>query len=118
MKPRALAPFIAVALSTAGCKPTTIVAGQPGDHDVNRPEVKLPPPVKESHTYRCMDNTIVYVDYLADDRTANLRTSDQGPIIKLVGSGASFAGSGYGIERGGVAITLRRSGHPSQRCIQ
>lgn len=117
MKRRSKLLVVALALLSAGCKPTTIIAGQQQEHPMGGKPAMLPPAVKESHTYRCADNTVVYVDYLADDATANLRSGEQGPNVQLKGTRVSFAGSGYTLMRAGEAITLRRPGHDLQRCI-
>jgi hypothetical protein len=73
---------LAVAAALAGCKQEshTIVAGPP---DVNDPAanaasngpVALPPAITASKIYRCADNKVVYVDWLADNKTANVRTA-------------------------------------------
>lgn len=117
MSPRALTLLTAAGLVAASCKPTTIVAGAPhDDNSGTKAAVPLPPSVKESNIYRCADNSVIYIDYLADDRTANLRTGEQAPNVVLTGGTASYSGSGYTVLRQGGAISLSRPGHASLRC--
>ena len=74
---RALPPaaLLAPALLLAGCnnKPTTIVGGGPADPTANQiaaaPPVKLPPALLASKSYRCKDNTLVYVDWFNANMT-------------------------------------------------
>ncbi len=37
------------------------------------PPVELPPAIKVAKTYRCKDNTLVYVSFMTDDVTAAVR---------------------------------------------
>jgi hypothetical protein len=69
-------PFIlmlAAAAALAGCgkEDHTIVAGgEPaGDQPSNalaNANVRLPPSISASKTYRCKDNSVVYIDWLSD----------------------------------------------------
>lgn len=62
--------FAAVAL--AGCDQSdhNLVAAGPYDDranaTANAAPVELPPSITATHTYRCKDNTIVYIDWLSD----------------------------------------------------
>jgi len=58
----------------AGCnnEDHTIVAGGPSDHDAeaaaleaNGP-IALPPSITASKTYRCGDNSLMYIDWMSD----------------------------------------------------
>ena len=40
--------------------------------------IQLPPTITASKTYRCADNKLVYVDWLSDNKTANVRTEPGG----------------------------------------
>src|SRR6476646_6600965 len=73
---------LAAAAALAGCKENhTIVGGNPEDNDVNTAAttpVALPPSVVSTKVYRCADDKVVYVDYLSDNKSANIRTDKGG----------------------------------------
>ena len=62
---------LATAAALAGCDNSdhTIVGG-PGADEADRPAntepVTLPPSIAASKSYRCKDNSLVYVDWLSD----------------------------------------------------
>jgi hypothetical protein len=41
------------------------------------PPTKLPPSITASATYRCADNTILYVDFLGENEAADIRVGDK-----------------------------------------
>ena len=62
---------LAAAAALAGCNKEdhTIVAGPGADEpeaNVAAANVVLPPAISASKTYRCKDNSLVYVDWLSD----------------------------------------------------
>lgn len=63
------------------------------------PAVKnLPPAIRTSRTYRCPDNSLVYVDFFVDD-TASIRLEEIGTPTRLTkanGAGA-FTAEGYSV---------------------
>ena len=75
---------LVAAAALAGCDSSdhTIVAGPPGDEETNKAanaDVTLPPSIAASKIYRCSgDNSVVYVDWLSDNKTANVRTEESG----------------------------------------
>jgi hypothetical protein len=84
----------------------------------NASPVALPPALKASKTYRCKDNSLIYVDFFADDLTANIRTEKEGAPVKLSApeKGKAFAAEGYSIEGSGPTITASLPGKGSQSC--
>ena len=70
------------------------VVGGPADpmaaELANAAPVELPPSVKANKQFRCKDNSLLFVDYMSDDKTALLRT-----------------------EKGGAATTLKAGRRPS-----
>lgn len=72
--------ILAAAAALAGCDQSdhTITANGPYDPNAgeaaNAAAVTLPPPIAASHTYRCRDNSLVYVDWFSDG-TARLKSS-------------------------------------------
>ena|SRR3982750_4175501 len=63
--------MFAAAAALAGCNKSdhTIVTGGPVGDDTNaaaNANVPLPPSIAASKTYRCADNSVVYVDWMSD----------------------------------------------------
>jgi len=78
----------AVILSVAACgnKPETMNTGT-GDpmaeELANAAPVAPPPMIKESHTYRCKDNSLIFIDFMTDNVTANFKAERNGPVTVL-----------------------------------
>jgi hypothetical protein len=109
----------------AGCNKEshTIVAGPDGDDntaDVNLADVKLPPSITASHIYRCKDNSVVYIDWLSDNKSANFRAKQDATPVALTAAeaGKPMRADGYSLSGtpGGKTITLERPGKGSQSC--
>ena len=80
--------------------------------------VELPPAVKDSRSYRCKDNSIIYVDFLADDKSANLRMDKAGAptALKAEAPGAPYKFDGYELVGSGAAVTATIPGKGTQSC--
>ena len=78
---------LVAAAALAGCDSgQTIVAGPPGEetNSAANANVQLPPSIAASKIYRCSgDNSVVYVDWLSDQKTANVRTEENGPPTQV-----------------------------------
>ena len=88
---------IVAAASLAACNKQdhTIVAGSPGDGEpVNTAGIVLPPSIAASKTYRCKDNSLVYIDWLSDG-TARVKKSktEVGTQVTLGEAGAPLSGT-------------------------
>ena len=118
-----LAIALTAAAALAGCNEDhNIVAGGPADPVGNQAnaDVVLPPAIAHSKIYRCKDNSVVYIDWLADNKSANLRTEKNGPATHvaapeagqpMVADAYSLTGTGEG-----STVTLTRPGKGSQSC--
>lgn len=112
---------LVAAAALAGCNKENNTNPDSGDANaVAKAPVVLPPAVAASKTYRCGDNSVVFVDWLADNKTANVRSEATGtptqvvaaePGKPLTGNGISLTGSAEG-----SSVTIERSGHGSQTC--
>lgn len=108
---------LVAATALAGCdqQDHNIVAGGPSDPDANlanQSAVTLPPAIQASHTYRCKDNSLLYVDWYSDG-SARVKTSqgdagtaipaavEGGPASPLTGTAdaASISFSGKSCKR-------------------
>jgi hypothetical protein len=69
------------ALTLTACKQETIVGGQQPDpmkdELANAAPVELPPAIAASKTYRCHDNSLVRIDWLAQDKGAYVHGDGQ-----------------------------------------
>jgi hypothetical protein len=117
---------LVAAAALAGCNKEshTIVAGGEPTDDTNvvaNANVQLPPAIVSSKIYRCADNKIVYVDYLADKKTANVRTDKGGVPTQVTAAEAGkpmTAAGGYSVEGSASGSTAKIGvpGHPAQSC--
>lgn len=62
--------ILVAAAALAGCEQETIIAKGPYDPNANLTNssgpIELPPSIAASKTYRCKDNSLVYIDWLSD----------------------------------------------------
>ena len=120
--PLALALTAAAALAGCNQEDHNIVGGGPADPVGNQANsgVVLPPAIAHSKIYRCKDNSVVYIDWLADNKSANLRTEKSGTPTQLVApaTGEPMVAEGYSLTGTGDAssVTLARPGKGSQSC--
>ena len=71
-----LAPVAMLAL--AACNNSETPAdGEAETAEAAAEPVKMPPPITSSGTYRCADNTILYVDFFGDNEAAAIRVGDK-----------------------------------------
>jgi uncharacterized lipoprotein YajG len=115
---------LAATAALAGCdkQSHTIVAGEPGDNDANvAANVALPPAITAQKVYRCADNKVVYVDWLSDNKTVNIRTDKAGNPTQATAQAAGqpmTASGGYSVEGTAQASSVKIAlpGHPAQSC--
>ena len=124
-------PFVFTLLAAAalaGCDNSdhTIVQNGPADTMANElaaaPKVELPKPIVASHSYRCKDNSLVYVDWLAENSGANVRTEKVSASTPLKpgadGKPPYTAEGGYSVAGAAddASITVALPGKASQGC--
>ncbi len=81
--------------------------------------VTLPPAIKESKTYRCKDNSLVYVTYMADNVTAMVRDKQEEPpvaTLKAPAAGEAFVSEGFSLKVSGNSITYDSPDKGSRSC--
>jgi hypothetical protein len=120
----------ALALAACNPEPETIVGGERpdsmADELANAAPVELPPAIATTKTYRCKDNSVVRIDWLAQDKGAYVHGDGQTqthvkmaeaidgkpPATDLVAEG------GYVLKGNATASTvmLTQPGKPSQSC--
>ncbi len=94
-----LAPLSMLAL--AACNKTeTPAEGEAGaDTAATAAPIEMPPAITASGTYRCADNTILYVDFLGKNEAADIRVGDKAatavrvtaPVAEVPAAGAAPA---------------------------
>jgi hypothetical protein len=112
--PTLLALIAAAAL--AGCNEDhTIVTGGPQEgNDANQmaaeANITLPPSISASKIYRCADNDVVYVDWLSDGKSANIRAEKDSPPTQVTAAEAGkpmTAAGGYSLTGTPDAASVR-----------
>lgn len=113
-----------VLLAACDSQPTTIVAGGPADPDADKlktaPPIKMPPAMLASKSYRCKDNSLVYIDWFNDSQTANLHLKDKTAtpiVLSAPKAGDPYAGDAYTLTGTATAksVTLKKGG-AAQEC--
>ncbi|MFM9828978.1 MAG: hypothetical protein ACKVOB_09585 [Sphingomonas sp.] len=112
-----------LALPLAACdnKPEVVTTTAPdpmADELKQTAKVVLPPSMKASVTFRCKDNSLVYVDFFSGDKQATLRTVKDGAPIKLTAetAGEPLTADGYSLTGTPKAITLTQPGKGALTC--
>jgi hypothetical protein len=118
------------AVALAACQQETIVAGDQPDpmkEDLaNAAPIELPPAIAASKTYRCKDNSLVQIDWLAQDKGAYVHGDGQAqthlkPAAPVEGQPASTdltAEGGFVLKGNATAstVTLTLPGKAAQAC--
>jgi uncharacterized lipoprotein YajG len=117
---------LAAAAALAGCNKQshTIVSGPPGEEENNtaaNANVQLPPAIIGTKLYRCTDNSVVTVDYLSDNKSANVRAGKDTTSTQVTAAEPGkpmTSASGYSVEGSKDSSTAKITvpGHPSQTC--
>jgi len=98
------------------------VVGGPADpmaaELANAAPVELPPSVKANKQFRCKDNSLIFVDYMSDDKTALLRTDKGGTAttLKAAEAGQPFTAEGFSLSGAGDDVTITVPGKGAQAC--
>lgn len=120
--PLLVAVSCAAFLGLAACnsEPETIVAG-PVDTQADAlkkaPPVEAPPMIQASRTFRCKDNSLVYVDFYTNN-TARARTEKNGTptVLNTEGGKPPYKGDGWSVSDNAKEVTLTAPGKGSQSC--
>ena len=119
---------LVAAAALAGCNKedhTIVAGGEPqddqGSNALANANVQLPPSIAASKIYRCADNKVVYVDWMSDNKSANIRTEKDGTPTSVTApeAGKPMAGpAGYSLEgsASGGSARIAVPGHAAQSC--
>lgn len=120
-----LAPLSLLALAALGAcgqtKPESFndtIADPMQEELANKAAPVLPPALKANKTYRCKSNDLVFVDFFADDLTANIRTDKAGTPVRLTAAekGKPFEGEGYIVDGNGATVSITLPGKSAESC--
>ena len=123
-----LAAALAASLTLAACgQSETVKAPETPDPTAETLKkakpVSLPPAIASSQTYRCKDNSIVYVSYMTDGITAEVRDNEEEPPIatlKAPTKGEPFTGQpgyeGFKLVGSGNQVTYTSPDSGTQTC--
>jgi hypothetical protein len=125
----------AAALAACNSESHTVVANEAPDpmaaELANAAPVELPPAIAATKTYRCKDNSLVKIDWLAGGEGANLRVGDATTAVALRAAAPAAEGNevaaapealtaegGYSLkgEASGPNVTLTVPGKGAQTC--
>ena len=109
-----------IAVSACNSEPETV---GPADNDPQKAELakappkQLPPAILVSRTYRCQDNSLVYVDFF-NNNTAQVRTSEGGTPTTLTSPDgtAPYVAEGYSVAQNAERTSITVPGHGAQTC--
>jgi hypothetical protein len=84
----------------------------------NRPKVELPPAMTASKTFRCADNSLVYVDFYAGNKMAILKTKQDASPIRLTAEkdGDPLTANGYTVKGTPSSISYTAPDKKAQTC--
>jgi hypothetical protein len=111
-----------VLISLAACSNDSVVHNSvdPQAEELSRAApVTLPPAIKATKTYRCKDNSLVYVTFLEDEMTAMVRDKPGGaPLATLIAAAAGqpFETEGFSLSGSGDTVTYKSPEIISQSC--
>ncbi|TFI57930.1 hypothetical protein E2493_12085 [Sphingomonas parva] len=111
------------ALTLTGCnsEPETITANadDPQAEALKNapPLTEAPPMIQASRTFRCKDNSLVYVDFYTND-TARIRTEKNGtPTVLTAEAGKPpYVAEGWSLSENAAQVSLTAPGKGTQSC--
>ena len=120
----AAAPVAASLLILGACnkEPETVNAGAPDPQAAELAKAKpvtLPPAIRQAKTYRCRNNSLVYVTYMTDEVTAAVRDKQEEPPVATLTApapGEPFVAEGYSLRVNGNTITYNSPDKGTQTC--
>ena len=113
--------IVAASAALVACEKETIVQGDnepvAASKDV---KVVLPPSITATKTYRCKDNSVVNIDWLSDNLSANFRGEKESTPVRLTAAaaGAPMTADGYSLtgDAKTPSITITLPGKDAQIC--
>lgn len=84
----------------------------------NRAPIELPPAVTDEVTFRCKDNSLVYVSFFSGEKQAQLKTAKDAAAVMLHAEekGKPYIADGYSLTGTPKNITLTQPGKGALTC--
>jgi hypothetical protein len=86
----------------------------------NAPPAEMPPPMKSSKTYRCDDNSVLYVDLFQGDTQAAIKVKPTDAPIRVTAPAAGeamvSADGAWSITPAGAKLNVTAPGKKAQSC--
>ncbi len=114
--------LLVAAAALAGCNQSDAnSANEAQANAANAAPLELPPSIAHSRIYRCKDNSVVYIDWLSDNKSANFRPDKNASPTHMVAPEPGqkmVAEGGYSLTGtfADASVTLERPGAGSQSC--
>lgn len=117
----AVAPLLALAACNNSKSPEVVDSNPDplATELANAAPVELPPAIKAEKSFRCKDNSLVYVTFFEGDKQANIRTEKDGTrtILRAETAGEPrTAEGGWSLTGDPANITLEQPGKPALTC--
>src|SRR3546814_13995250 len=82
--------------------------------------IQMPPAIVASHTYRCTGGDVLYVDFLADGTSINVKQRPSGPSLRLTAPshGPTYVGDGLNLGLHGKALKTEEPKKPPRTAKQ
>lgn len=88
--PRTLALASLAALTLSACQKNGTADQNATDNSMTAANtaapVELPPAIKQSATLRCADNSVIYIDFYSDNKSASVRKEQTGQATRVTAS--------------------------------
>jgi hypothetical protein len=83
----------------------------------NAAPVQLPPSITHSRTYRCTDNSLVYVDFYNNNTAQYRGTRDGAPTLLSTAEGAPpYTAPGYSVSANAETVRITAPGKNNLSC--
>ena len=108
---------IPFAVLLAGCSKKEKREASPTTANATLP-VAMPPAIVASHTYRCSDGDVLYVDFLEDGTSINVRWRPSGPALRLTApsQGLAYVVDGMNLSVSGKEVKVDEPEKASRTC--
>jgi hypothetical protein len=112
---------LAALFALAACgEPETITAGEndPQAEALNKAApIEAPPMIQASRTFRCKDNSLIYVDFYTNN-TARARTEKDGTPTTLTAAEGKppYTGEGWSVSENAAQVSITAPGKGTQSC--
>lgn len=111
----------ALALSACNTEPEVVTINEfdpMADELAKAGQVEPPPMISHSRTFRCRDNSLVYIDFYTNNTAAVRTDRGQPPVATLTAEGGNppFTGDGFSVSANAEEISLTAPGKGTQTC--